>query len=410
MIQATENIGLLKPDGEEFFNVAHQNQNMDRIDEEFGKKMDFPAGGDVGKVLAYEEGSGKAKWSYPIGWYGVCGTDGYVPEKEVDIPGFALAEGAKVTVKFAQSSSVMGLTLNVSGTGAKPIVYDLGSNYSSQLIKRGCVYSFVYDGQNWVMEGSEYPRIHYVMGCTPVFTGVFDDCSQYEVNVDEELKSGNEGLVVLQMSENGDYDFDEDAVLNLKSKYETWNKIFYNNKPLKACLVKPGTVLALAYRHASSYGGWHVVSIENGARGGGVLWSGALFAGGSIEFEVPAYYVRGGHLDLVVDLFANHRTNAKTAMVTLFFDSVKKDPSDAASYYTYNVLGQPVVRLRRCDVSSDDADNKGYVLQISGTKTRAGKPGTDLYVNTYKVKAEYLLPADSNSELVFTRISAYVPG
>lgn len=348
------------------------------------------------------------KLAFSKGQYGVCGTDGYVPEKEVAIPGFALAEGVRVAVKFEDDATAEGLKLNVSGTGAIPIVYDGGSAHS-QLIKGGGVYGFVYDGQSWVMEGAEQRRIHFMNLCRPVYKGIFGNNVIYEMEMAEYPAANYEGLVVLKMDSDGDFDFGEEALLTLVSGFGS-SSIYYGMEPLKACLVKAGTVLTLVYNHADTYMGWHVVSIENGARGGGTLWSGALFEGGSVEFEVPAYYVRGGHLDLVVDLFANHRTNAKTALATLFFDSVKRDPSDAASYYTYTVLGQPVVKLRRCDVSSDDGNIKDYVLQISGTKTRAGKPGTDLYVNTYKVKAEYLPSLNLNSELVFTRISAYVPG
>lgn len=36
-MQTTENIGLLKPDDEDFFDISHQNENMDKIDEEFEK-------------------------------------------------------------------------------------------------------------------------------------------------------------------------------------------------------------------------------------------------------------------------------------------------------------------------------------------------------------------------------------
>lgn len=144
--------------------------------------------------------------------------------------------------------------------------------------------------------------------------------------------------------------------------------------------------------------------------GSEVLWSGALFEGGSIEFDVPAYCIRDKHLSLVVEMFMVDGMNAKPALATLFFGSAKKGTSDDGNYYPYRAdrFKGTIVRLRRCDVAGDEADDKATVLEIWGEE--ATVQTYNGYVDTHKVKAIHNERNTSNKKLVFTRISAYVPG
>ncbi len=95
-------------------------------------------------------------------YYGVCTTGELVANKKVTINNFNLENGAVVIVKFENGNSVNNPTLNVSGTGAKPM-YLYGTtpyNYAEKTheIKAGAVQMFVYDGTGWVRdywEGSE---------------------------------------------------------------------------------------------------------------------------------------------------------------------------------------------------------------------------------------------------------------
>lgn len=86
--------------------------------------------------------------------YGVC-HDSSNPTKTVFIENFLLDVGAKITVMFVNddaSSDDLDISLNVSSTGPKKIYYhNLPLNHG--LICGGCVYSFVYDGVHWIMEG-----------------------------------------------------------------------------------------------------------------------------------------------------------------------------------------------------------------------------------------------------------------
>ena len=82
---------------------------------------------------------------------GTCSTAAATAAKEVTIGNFKLYTGAWVVVKFnnTNSAAVASLTLNVDGTGAKPIKYrnaDLAS--ASQLIANRYTY-FIYDGTNY---------------------------------------------------------------------------------------------------------------------------------------------------------------------------------------------------------------------------------------------------------------------
>lgn len=59
--------------------------------------------------------------------YTTCATNASKVEKIVTINGFALISGARISVRFANTNSADSPTLNVSGTGAKPILYN-GTN------------------------------------------------------------------------------------------------------------------------------------------------------------------------------------------------------------------------------------------------------------------------------------------
>ena len=69
--------------------------------------------------------------------YGVCATGAATVAKEVTVDNFSLEAGAAVIVKFAYANSVASPTLNVNGTGAKPI-YRYGTTAASTGILCSC--------------------------------------------------------------------------------------------------------------------------------------------------------------------------------------------------------------------------------------------------------------------------------
>ena len=88
--------------------------------------------------------------------FGTCSTPGATAAKTITINGgsyFSLSTGAEVTVKFTNTNTVSGLTLNVNGTGAKAIYYR-GKNIPYHVILANKLYTFRYDGSYWQLVGN----------------------------------------------------------------------------------------------------------------------------------------------------------------------------------------------------------------------------------------------------------------
>lgn len=101
------------------------------------------------------------------GYYfaGTSSTAAATVDKEVECSNFTasdLSPGATVSVIFTNTNSgaVGSLTLNVSGTGAKPIKYIANNAYgnlpSAGYLVANLIYTFIYDGTNWVVCNMNY--------------------------------------------------------------------------------------------------------------------------------------------------------------------------------------------------------------------------------------------------------------
>lgn len=84
--------------------------------------------------------------------YGTCSTAASTAAKTVACDGFSLITGAEITVKFTVSNTADSPTLNVNGTGAKPIFYR-GAAITKTYIVANRTYTFRYDGTNWDLVG-----------------------------------------------------------------------------------------------------------------------------------------------------------------------------------------------------------------------------------------------------------------
>jgi len=90
-------------------------------------------------------------------WYATCSTDANTAAKVATCPNFELVKGATVNVWFTNSNNVSNPTLNVNGTGAKPILAN-NSGYSTRCNWfAGETAHFVYDGNYWRLVGSVGP-------------------------------------------------------------------------------------------------------------------------------------------------------------------------------------------------------------------------------------------------------------
>ena len=81
--------------------------------------------------------------------YATCTTAGATVAKVASAPDFTLYKGAAISIKFTYANTADNPTLNVNGTGAKPIY--VGNTRMTKDLgwKAQDVVSFVYDGTNW---------------------------------------------------------------------------------------------------------------------------------------------------------------------------------------------------------------------------------------------------------------------
>lgn len=134
----------------------------------------------VGKVTA-----GGATHLVGSTLYGTCNTGAATAAKIVTCANFdKLIEGVTIHVRFENANSATSPTMNVNSTGAKPIkgggTVRNRSDSSTQgtgptWIDNGMggqVFSFTYDGTNWVMNDSYYvDEIYDVMTASDLSTG-----------------------------------------------------------------------------------------------------------------------------------------------------------------------------------------------------------------------------------------------
>lgn len=83
--------------------------------------------------------------------YATCSTGASVADKVAALNGFVLRKGATVSVKFSYANSVANPTLNVNGTGAKPIYLNNAAIPQDAWWKANQVLTFVYSGSQWVL-------------------------------------------------------------------------------------------------------------------------------------------------------------------------------------------------------------------------------------------------------------------
>lgn len=75
-----------------------------------------------------------------------------VTDSDTSNTAFTLIKGVSIQVNFTNANSAASPTLNVAGTGAKPIHYK-GAVVPTTALKANIPYIFVYDGANWDIVG-----------------------------------------------------------------------------------------------------------------------------------------------------------------------------------------------------------------------------------------------------------------
>ena len=88
--------------------------------------------------------------------YGICNTAAIEPAKTANIPGFYLNPGTTVHIKFNNANSATSPTLNISSTGAKPIIQynntPVGIIDETTGWQAGAILTLTYDGTSWVRD------------------------------------------------------------------------------------------------------------------------------------------------------------------------------------------------------------------------------------------------------------------
>lgn len=112
---------------DKLINETQGNDIIDRLDD-IASNL-----GNVAAIIPAKFGMGLA----------TCDTAADTAAKTCTIPNFALTNGAPVSVKFTYSNSASNATLNINGTGAKPMYYK-GNPLGSGVISAGDIATFVY--------------------------------------------------------------------------------------------------------------------------------------------------------------------------------------------------------------------------------------------------------------------------
>ena len=189
-------------------------------------------------------------------YYGVCSTEAGTLDKTVEINGFALKEGAIVVVKFTNANSIASPTLNVSGTGAKPI-YRYGTTTVSTGTTTtgwiaGAVQWFIYDGTGWIRDywnNSTYSNASLGSGyatCSTAAATVAKVCtlSSYTLTVG--------GIVSVKFT----YDVPANATLNINTRGA--KNIVYRGKNITADVIKASDIATFIYDGTQ----YHLLSID----------------------------------------------------------------------------------------------------------------------------------------------------
>ena len=188
--------------------------------------------------------------------YAVCSTAAATVEKTVTVDNFKLVEGAFVIIKFTNANSAANPTLNVSGTGAKPI-YRYGTTAvstgtTSSGWNAGCVQTFVYDGTGWIREywyNTTYSNVSLGHGYATCSTAA---ATVAKVGTLSSYTLATGGIVAVKFTNA----VPASATLNINSKGA--KAIYYRGAAIIADVIKAGDLATFIY-NGSQY---HLLSID----------------------------------------------------------------------------------------------------------------------------------------------------
>lgn len=200
----------------------------------------------------------KASSSHNHIYYGVCSTAADAAAKTVTIDNFSLVTGAMVIVKFTNANSIASPTLNVNGTGAKPIcrygTTAASTGTSTTGWRAGAVQMFVYDGTSWIRdywENTTYSPASLGSGYGTCSTAAATTAKTATLS-SYSLTTG--GIVSVKFTNA----VPASATLNINSKGA--KSIYYKGAAITANVIKAGDIATFVYSsqyHLLSVDRWH---------------------------------------------------------------------------------------------------------------------------------------------------------
>lgn len=196
-----------------------------------------------------------------VAW-GTCSTAAATAEKVITISGnsnWALTAGAIIAVKFSATNTAANPTLNVNGTGAKPVWYSTAAITTSSLsyagyANRPCFY--VYDGTNFVFLGwsydanTTYTNVKLGHGYATCSTAA---ATAAKVGTLSSYTLTTGGIVAVKFT----YAVPANATLNINSKGA--KAIYHRGAEITAGVINAGDTATFIYN--GSY--YHLLSVDS---------------------------------------------------------------------------------------------------------------------------------------------------
>ena len=354
--------------------------------------------------------------------FGVCSTAGDRAAKTVSIEGMQLKYGARVQVEFTNTNTATDATLDVNGTGAKPIYFQ-GSPVRYGTITQNMVLTFIYDGYYWqIADGLIIPRL--IDGV--LFDGAKDITHYGEVFPPDEDPACLYGYVdnVTIIYKKGArvsllFPFNVAANSTIDIGATSRKAIYYKDEPIQDGCIKAGMTVDMVYDGEH----WAVVgdftgsssSSSDGGSSSKILWRGGLLHGGTADFNVPEECWHNNHtqLTLVIESFIQINASGSSLGTTPLFVTLSMGENE-----DFGMLMPEELKFHyRPYYTADDyavAAVYKEVCEMSGTVYTSYIPRIILDVKAAKVvDSRYAIcsvsSSTSNIGIVITNISAYVP-
>lgn len=178
--------------------------------------------------------------------YGVCSTAAATAAKTVTVADtFQLVEGAMVAVKFTYANSASSPTLNVNGTGAKPMcrygTTALSTSTTTTGWYAGSIQIFIYDGTSWIRDywnNSTYSNAGLGQGYGTCSTAAATTAKVVSLS-SYSLTTG--GVVAVKFT----YAVPASATMNINSKGA--KNIFYKGAAITAGIISAGDIATFIY-------------------------------------------------------------------------------------------------------------------------------------------------------------------